>query len=101
MDADKYYQEKGHCIFCDIVQYHQNNNQRMIIENEQFLAFVPYAPRFPYEIWILPKKHSSHFMKIEDQELNYLSEILKKLLVSMKKSLNDSPYNLILHAAPF
>ena len=38
-------------------------------------------------------------MKIEDQELNYLSEILK-ITVSMKKSLNDSPYNLILHAAP-
>lgn len=101
LGADKYYQEKGHCIFCDIVQYHQNNNQRMIAENEQFLAFVPYAPRFPYEIWILPKKHSSHFMKIENHELNYLSEILKKLLVSIKKSLNDSPYNLILHAAPF
>jgi len=101
LGADKYYQEKNRCIFCDIVQYHQNNNQRMIVENDHFLAFVPYAPRFPYEIWILPKKHISHFMKTEDQELSYLSEILKKLLVSMKKSLNDSPYNLILHTTPF
>ncbi|MBP8934066.1 MAG: galactose-1-phosphate uridylyltransferase [Candidatus Atribacteria bacterium] len=99
--AEKYYQEKGHCIFCDIVQYHKKFQQRMIIENDQFLAFVPYAPRFPFEIWILPKKHTLQFMEVEDQELQYLSEILKKILISMRKSLNDSPYNLIIHSAPF
>jgi len=99
--AEKYYQEKGHCIFCDIVQYHKKFQQRMIIENDQFLAFVPYAPRFPFEIWILPKKHTLQFMEVEYQELQYLSEILKKILISMRKSLNDSPYNLIIHSAPF
>ena len=99
--AEKYFQEKGQCIFCNIVRYHIINDKRTIIENDRFLASIPYAPRFPYEIWVLPKKHASHFLEMTELELKSLSELLKKLFLSMKRALNDSPYNLILHVAPF
>src|SRR5205807_1213550 len=54
-----YYDEKERCIFCDIIRQERDTGERMINENEQFVAFAPYAPRFPFEMWLLPKVHSS------------------------------------------
>jgi len=99
--ADNYFQKTGRCIFCDILQQNIKDNKRVILENDRFLSCIPYAPRFPYEIWVLPKKHTSHFIHNTDNDLISLADILKNLLLSIKKALNDSPFNLIFHVAPF
>jgi UDPglucose--hexose-1-phosphate uridylyltransferase len=38
---------------------------RLVSETDRFTVLAPYAPRFPFETWILPKQHASHF---EDSE---------------------------------
>src|SRR5262249_40612582 len=52
---------KERCIFCDIVRQETANGARMITETDRFAVLAPYAPRFPFETWILPKRHGSHF----------------------------------------
>ena len=50
-----YYDEKERCIFCDIIRQERDTGERVIGENEHFITLAPYAPRFPFEMWLLPK----------------------------------------------
>jgi len=54
-----YYDEKERCIFCDIIRQERDTGERVIGENEHFITLAPYAPRFPFEMWLLPKVHGS------------------------------------------
>jgi UDPglucose--hexose-1-phosphate uridylyltransferase len=59
--AKQYYIYKERCVFCDIIRQEMENGLRVVGENDQFLTIAPYAPRFPFETWILPKRHESAF----------------------------------------
>lgn len=98
--AQKYYQEKQKCIYCDINQIELQNNTRVVSENEGFVAYCPFASRFPFEIWIVPKLHKSSFSALDDISLKNLSKIVKETISSLVTSLERPPYNLILHTAP-
>lgn len=99
--ARQHYELKERCIFCDIIKQEIKDGVRKIIENDDFLAISPYAPRFPFETWILPKNHSSSFEENQVHEMENLARIVKDFLTRVTKILNDPPYNLILHNSPF
>ena len=63
--ARRYYDFKERCIYCDIVRQELTDTSRLILETEQLVVISPYAPRFPFETWILPRKHASHFEEAE------------------------------------
>ena len=69
-------------------------------ENESFLSFVPYAPRFPFEVWIMPKKHQPNYETITKYEITDLASILKTTLCKLALALNNPPYNYMLHTSP-
>ncbi|MBU1888024.1 MAG: HIT domain-containing protein, partial [Candidatus Omnitrophica bacterium] len=73
---------------------------RVVSENSSFIAFCPFVPRFPYETWILPKTHAQHFRSIDDNRVGEMASILKDTLARIKKTLNDPPYNFIIHTSP-
>ena len=99
--SKKYYAYHERCIYCDIVQEELDLKERIVLDVDGILAVVPFAPRFPFEVWILPKKHSSDFHKIDSQERNSLAKVLKEVLAKIKKLLDDPPYNYVIHTAPF
>jgi UDPglucose--hexose-1-phosphate uridylyltransferase len=98
--ARKYYDFKERCIYCDIVSQELNDDVRVVSSNESFLAIEPFAARFPFETWILPKEHKSAFQEIEKNEINQLARILKEILMKINAALNSPPYNFILHTLP-
>ena len=53
--AKQYFLYKERCVFCDIIRQEMDSGTRVVAENENFLTLAPYAPRFPFETWILPK----------------------------------------------
>jgi UDPglucose--hexose-1-phosphate uridylyltransferase len=59
--AKQYFLYKERCVFCDIIRQEMDGGTRVVAENENFLTLAPYAPRFPFETWILPKQHESSF----------------------------------------
>ncbi|MDD5435971.1 MAG: DUF4931 domain-containing protein, partial [Candidatus Omnitrophica bacterium] len=63
--AAKYYDYKERCVFCDIIREELEETDRIIYNDERFVAFCPYVSRFAYEVWILPKKHASDFANID------------------------------------
>jgi UDPglucose--hexose-1-phosphate uridylyltransferase len=98
--AGKYYEYKERCIFCDAIKQEIADDERVVIQNEAFMSLEPFAPRFPFETWILPKKHLPAFETIKKEEIPLLASILLETLQRLAKALNNPPYNYVLHTSP-
>ncbi|MCD6532773.1 MAG: galactose-1-phosphate uridylyltransferase [Deltaproteobacteria bacterium] len=98
--AKKFYDYKERCIFCDIIQQEINQGLRMVSENHEFIAICPYAPRFPFETWILPKRHTHDYQLNSKNMIEGLALILSDTLKRINRVLDTPPYNFILHTAP-
>jgi len=98
--AQKYYQFKERCVFCDIIRQELRSGTRVVIETDEYAAISPYAARFPFETWILPRQHRSHFEDTEPGQLKNLAWVLKSTLRKLEKVLERPPYNLLIHTAP-
>jgi len=99
--AKHYFDLHERCVYCDMVRQECESTERVVIENDHFVAIAPFAARFPFEIWILPKKHSCDFAKGAKGLVHDLSKILKETLLRLKIGLNDPAYNYVIHTAPF
>lgn len=99
--AQGYYERRDRCVYCDIIRQEISDGSRLVAQNEAFAAFCPFASRAPFETWIFPKKHRADFGRLEDSEIPFLALILKECLSKLRALLNDPPFNLILHTAPF
>jgi UDPglucose--hexose-1-phosphate uridylyltransferase len=98
--AKQYYQYKERCVFCDIIRQETDAGVRIVSENEGFLTLAPYAPRFPFETWVLPKKHESAFENASSQTYEALARALKNLLQRADLVLDNPAYNMVIHSAP-
>lgn len=96
----EHFASKERCIFCDIIHQEQMNKSRIITENKNFIAFTPFAIRFPFETWVLPKMHISHYEDSEKVGFDYLASLLSDTMRRIDTVLSDPPYNLILHTSP-
>lgn len=98
--ALEHYQLKERCLFCDIITQEIHDGLRIVTENKDFLSFTPFASKFPFETWIIPKRHQAYFRMIQNEEIISLAEVMKTTFIAIKRALSDPPYNLIIHAAP-
>jgi len=98
--AEKYFEYRERCIFCDIIRQEMQEKERVILENKYFLAFCPFVSRFPFEIWIMPKKHNGYFCHISAEELPAFAAILKETIGKIKKVFPNLSYNYIIHTSP-
>ncbi len=99
----RYFELKERCVFCDIIQQEtaENDGRRVVTMNERFVALEPFAPRFPFETWILPRRHDAAFQSVEDaSEFHDFAAILKDMLWRLDRALNRPPYNFVIHTAP-
>ena len=99
--ARQYFEWKERCIFCDLLRQELDAQQRIAGETAHFVAISPFASRFPFELWILPKQHSADFTHLDPVQSSDLAGMLKMILSKLARVLNDPPYNTILHTAPF
>jgi UDPglucose--hexose-1-phosphate uridylyltransferase len=99
--ARTHYASKERCVFCDIIRQERSEARRLIAENAEMVALAPYAPRFPFETWILPNRHQSLFEDAPGHEYASLAQLLGDILRRMNKVLVSPPYNLLIHSAPF
>jgi len=98
--AKKYFKKHCGCIYCDMIKQQLENGTRVVLENADFVCFLPYASRFPYETWILPKFHNDRFENINESQIKSLAEILRDILKKFYKGLDDPPYNFYIHTTP-
>lgn len=98
--AKRYFDYKERCIFCDINRQEIEENERLVSDFDSFIVVQPFAPRFPFETWILPKTHQSSYLEMSDKDHMVLARCIKDTLTRLKIALNDPPFNFILHTRP-
>lgn len=99
--AKTYYDYKDRCIFCDIIKQEMKTKQRVVAESASYVAIMPFASRFPFETWIMPKTHSCDFYKLDRNNVPDLVDTLRLVFAKMRKVIGEFPFNLVLHTAPF
>ncbi|MCX7020432.1 MAG: galactose-1-phosphate uridylyltransferase [bacterium] len=99
--AGKYYDYKERCVFCDMISQEVADSDRIVTENDSFISFMPFASRFPYETWIVPKEHTSFFNDIQKNQVTDLSSIMRTIFSLIKEGLDDPAYNFMIHNTPF
>ncbi len=97
-NTEAYYNESKRCLFCEMLEKELENNSRIILDSEYFLAFAPYASMLPYEFSIFPKLHSSNFSNMTNNQYKNLSIVLKTLLAKVYTNLNNPAYNLYIQS---
>ncbi|MBF0433500.1 MAG: galactose-1-phosphate uridylyltransferase [Fibrobacteria bacterium] len=98
--ARDYFYKEHSCVFCDIVSRELEAKERVVWQTENFVAICPYASRFPFEMWVLPKYHSAHYYQSTDAQLAELGELCQYVLGKLSKALKKPQYNYMLHTAP-
>ena len=99
--AKTYFNYRDRCVFCDIIRQELQQKRRIITENQSFLSIAPFASRFPFETWILPKTHHPSFEHMEFSQYEQAAQILSDTLQRIYRVLNDPPYNYIIHSSSF
>ena len=98
--AQKYFDYRERCLYCDMIRQNLEERSRLLKETEHFIAVTPFAPRFPFEINILPKDHCCDFaVGVRGRERD-LAELLKDILMRFKIGLDDCAYNYVIQTAP-
>ncbi|HOW85449.1 MAG TPA: galactose-1-phosphate uridylyltransferase [Candidatus Aminicenantes bacterium] len=98
--ADRLFRTFKECAFCRILREEEALGARIIARTGHFTALAPYASRFPFEMTVLPRRHSAFFVEAREDELEALAAILKDVLTRLKVTVGDPPFNMVLHQAP-
>ena len=98
--ATNYYDDTGRCLLSDILEKELEVGSRIVDENHTFVAFHPFAPRQPFETWIVPKKMKPSFGSIDDDECRHFAAILRRALYRLYAGLGDPDFNYVIHTAP-
>lgn len=98
--AERYYRANKECVYCLMSEYETEHKKRIVFENDEFVAFCPFASRAAFEVWVMPKKHKPYFERIKDEEKIKLAEVFKKAMNSIYQALNNPSYNFYIHTSP-
>jgi len=101
--ARRYFELKERPVFSDIIDQETGEGQgrRVVLRTGRYIVLAPFAPRFPFETWILPVARRAAFHTLDDpDELLELATTLKDTLGRLNAALDSPPYNLVLHTAP-
>lgn len=97
----EYFAQKERCVFCDILTQEERQAVRLVETIGDYVASCPYAPRVPYETWIIPRTHSAsyeHGVLTRHHALGDLARLLKRTLRRIRTITED--FHLVLHTTP-
>jgi UDPglucose--hexose-1-phosphate uridylyltransferase len=95
-----HFRQKGRCATCEELDIEYQDGKRIVDENAQFVATVPFAAEHPFELWIVPKRHQASFTEVGDAELSDFTDLLGRSLQRLKSALDNPPYNFVVDSAP-
>ncbi len=96
-----FFDHRGRCVYCDMIRQELAAESRIVVDTSGFTAFCPYASRFPFETWIVPKHHSSRFDQIGKSGVDDLGHVLHEVLFKLERGLDGPAYNYYVHTSPF
>ena len=97
----EYFQQKERCVFCDIMGQEEKQGMRVVELRGDFVALCPYAPRVPYETWILPRTHEASFERTgmaKGSGIREMGILLRRTLQRIRTVTEE--FHLVLHTSP-
>jgi len=98
--AARFLIREGECPYCRLVREEVRRPDHLLYEDDHAVAFAPYASRSPFEVWVVPRHHDADFARASDRDMAATGEALRQVLGRLAASLDNPPYNLVLHTAP-
>jgi UDPglucose--hexose-1-phosphate uridylyltransferase len=98
--AKRYHHDYGRCLYCRMIDQEIGDRARLVTEDERFVILCPFASRFPYETWILPKQHASSFESESNEGYVHLAHSLQETLIRLDRRLGNPSFNYIIHSNP-
>lgn len=98
--AEDYYRQNNHCVYCAMISWEMEKNERVVFENDDFLVFCPFSSRANFEMWVLPKKHKPYFERISVAEKISAGEALHEAIRKLSIGLNNPDFNFYIHTSP-
>lgn len=98
--AHDYYLEEGKCLLCTLLEEEEKKGERVVLSNDSFLAYIPFAAPLPFTTWIVPREHFSSLELSGGKVEEKMASILKEYMGRLASRLEDPPYNLYLHGSP-
>jgi UDPglucose--hexose-1-phosphate uridylyltransferase len=99
VNSKRHYLQKGRCLFCDVLNQEMRQNKRVVSVNSDFVALCPFASKFPYEVWLVPRLHSESFE--ETREEGVKRSLAAMMLDTMKRVEKlTNAYTIIMHTSP-
>lgn len=95
-----YHDRKERCAYCDTIRQELESDERVIQATQRFLAYVPFAARYPLETWIIPKAHAHDFGLIGDQDLKELAGLVRDFMGRIRRLVPEPTSSLVLHTSP-
>ncbi len=96
----EYLEYRDRCLICDMIVQELSSGVRMVLDTPNFIAFEPFAARFPFETHVMPKRHLSHYEATSDALLPELARCLKSTLARIEQAVDHPPYNYLIHTSP-
>ncbi|NSW82807.1 MAG: DUF4931 domain-containing protein [Syntrophothermus sp.] len=96
----QYYKEHRECLICTMLKQELDAEERIVYQDEHFVVLCPYASRFAYETWIVPKRHTEHFGQVNEEEEKGLAVLCKRVSLAIVKGLDNVSYNFVINTAP-
>jgi len=101
LDGSKsHFASAGRCVFCELLQHEIATGERVVLTTPNFVALLPFAGRFAYEVWVLPRTHESRYEALTDELTQELAEVLRTVLSRLDGVLAEPAYNYYLHTSP-
>jgi UDPglucose--hexose-1-phosphate uridylyltransferase len=96
-----YHKQQQRCLLCDYLHVESVHKQRIVCENEHFLALVPFWAVWPFETLILSKRHLGSLLDFNPQEKVSFADILRRMTIRYDNLFETSfPYSMGLHQRP-
>jgi UDPglucose--hexose-1-phosphate uridylyltransferase len=94
-----YHRQNGRCVYCDLIAREGELHDRVVAENEHFIALCPFASLFSFEIWIVPKSHVARY-EHSSAEFPPLAALLRETVRRLNAVLDEPDYNYVIHTSP-
>ena len=97
----EYFSQKERCVFCDILAQEEQSAVRVVETRGDYIATCPFAPRVPYETWLLPRVHESSFERMALSKpgvLRDLAALLRRTLTRIRNITED--FHMVVHTSP-
>lgn len=95
--ADEFYRENQKCLWCSMIEHECAMRERIVSLNDKFVVLEPYAARFPFETWIIPRIHSPSFEQISDTQLADLADVCARWIPVISQTTRNAAFAMFIH----